>query len=186
MTAVERSDLKLIFVAQVGAAVGLKGAFRLTVHTADPKAIRAYGQLLRADGKPSLELTNLNAQGSSLVAMARGVSDRNQAEALRGLKLYVPRARFPEPEDEDEVYIADLIGLNVRGVDGADMGRIVAVDNFGAGDLLSVRPATGADFYVPFTKSAVPELAVKAGFVVVDAAILTGNSTDFDKEDPIE
>jgi 16S rRNA processing protein RimM len=99
------------------------------------------------------------------VARAAEVATREEAEALKGLELYVPRATLPALE-EDEFYLADLIGLRVRTADGAELGRIRDVHNFGAGDLLEIEPADGPTWWLPFTETAVPEVRITDGFVV--------------------
>jgi 16S rRNA processing protein RimM len=106
------------------------------------------------------------AKGGVLVK-AEGVETRDDAEALRGLRLYIPRDRLPEPEDEDEFYLSDLVGLEAVDAAGAPRGRVVAVQNFGAGDLVEVRGPDGETFYVPFTREAVPEVDVKGRRVVI-------------------
>jgi 16S rRNA processing protein RimM len=93
-----------------------------------------------------------------IAARAEEVETREAAEALRGLRLHVPRAALPPPEDEDEFYLADLIGLSAETVEGEPLGRIKSVQNFGAGDLLEIQPPQGASWWLPFTREAVPEV----------------------------
>ena len=100
------------------------------------------------------------------MARAKEVATREEAEALRGLALYVPRDLLPPP-DEDEFYLADLIGLAAVSPTGEPVGRIKSVQNFGAGDLLEIAPETGATWYLPFTLEAVPEVKIGEGVVVV-------------------
>ena len=119
-----------------------------------------------ADGAPALTLTAGRPHKGALVARAREVATREDAEALRGLELYVPRDALPPP-DEDEFYLADLIGLRAVTPDGAELGRIKSVQNFGAGDLLEIAPETGPTWWLPFTKEAVPEVRIAEGLVVV-------------------
>jgi 16S rRNA processing protein RimM len=114
---------------------------------------------VREDGSPGLTLTSGRAAKGGIVCRAREVETREQAEALRGLKLFVPRAVLPEP-DEDEFYVTDLIGLAVETADGERLGVIKSVQDFGAGDLLEVQPPEGASWYLPFTKEAVPEVRI--------------------------
>jgi 16S rRNA processing protein RimM len=102
-----------------------------------------------------------------LTARLKGVEGRDQAEALTGTKLYVPRSRLPERE-EDEWYHSDLIGLTAQGPDGGTIGTVIAVHNFGAGDLLEIRPADGgATLLMPFTRETVPEVDVEGGWLRV-------------------
>jgi 16S rRNA processing protein RimM len=114
-----------------------------------------------------IEIASLRPQKDMFVARIKGVDDRNAAEALRNLRLYVPRERLGKT-GEDEFFHADLIGLAVSDTGGAPLGRIVAVENFGAGDLIEIAPPSGASFYLPFTKRAVPLVDIAGQRVVVD------------------
>ena len=156
---------RLILVGRVAGAFGVKGEVRITAYTDDPVALVRYRELVREDGSPGLTLTTGRAQKGALVGRAREIATREEAEALRGLQLYVPRAVLPAPE-EDEFYLADLIGLRAVGLDGAELGRIKSVQNFGAGDLLEIAPASGPTWWLPFTLEAVPEVRIADGVVV--------------------
>jgi 16S rRNA processing protein RimM len=147
----------LVLVGRVAGAFGVKGDVRVTTYTAEPLALLGYRDLKREDGSPALTLTGGRAAKGGIIARAREVETREEAEALRGLKLYIPRDVLPEPE-EDEFYVTDLIGLTVETPDGEPLGRIKAVQDFGAGDLLEVQPAEGASWWLPFTREAVPEV----------------------------
>ena len=158
---------RLILVGQVAGGFGVKGEVRVTAYTADPLALTAYGPQLRADGSVGLTLTTARPDKNGVVGRAREIAAKEQADAMRGLKLYVPRDRFPEPE-EDEFYLADLIGLEAR--DGADavIGRVKSVQNFGASDMLEIAPASGGQtWYLPFTREAAPELHIADGWLRV-------------------
>jgi 16S rRNA processing protein RimM len=158
---------KLILVGQVAGGFGIKGEVRVTAFTADPLALTAYGPLLRADGSPGLTLISARHEKNGVVGRAKEIQTKEQADALRGLKLHVPRDRFPQP-DEDEFYLADLIGLEARDAEGAVLGRIKAIQNFGADDMLEIDPAAGGPtWYLPFTREAAPELHLDAGWLLV-------------------
>ncbi len=158
----------LILVAQVSGAFGVKGEMRVTAHTDDPLSLLAYSPLKGADGAPALTLTTGRAVKGALIGRAREVATREQAESLRGLRLYVDRADLPAP-DEDEFYLTDLVGLAARSPDGETLGRVRSVHNFGAGDLLEVAPADGAaSWWAPFTRTVVPDVRIADGFVVID------------------
>lgn len=160
------SDARLILVGQVAGGFGVRGEVRVTAFTADPLALKAYGPLLRADGSLGLTLTTARAAKGAVIGRAKEIETREQADALRGLKLFVPRARFPEP-DEDEVYVTDLIGLEARDPAGRVLGRIRAVQNFGASDMLEITPAEGGQtWYLPFTLEATPELHIADGWIL--------------------
>lgn len=160
------TDSRLILVGQIGGGFGVRGEVRVTAFTADPLALTAYGPLLRADGSVALTLTSTRPDKNGVVGRAKEIATKEEADALRGLKLHVPRDRFPEP-DEDEFYLADLIGVQARAVDGAVMGQVKSVQNFGADDMLEIAPATGGPtWYLPFTKEAVPELHLADGWLL--------------------
>jgi 16S rRNA processing protein RimM len=149
----------LILVARVAGAFGVRGEVRLTTYTADPMGVADYRQLRREDGAPALTVLAARLAKGGVIARAKELDSKEAADALRGLRLYVARSALPPPEDEDEVYVADLIGLDVVTPDGERLGRVKAVDNFGADDLLEIDPGEGVPtWYLPFTKAAVPEV----------------------------
>jgi 16S rRNA processing protein RimM len=157
----------LIMVGRVAGAFGVRGEVRITSFTAQPLALVDYKTLLREDGTPGLTLTGGRVAKGGVVARAKEIETREQAEAARGLKLFIPRASLPEPDDEDEFYIADLIGMDVVSLEGDLLGKVRSVRDFGAGDLLEVAPVAGGEgWWLPFTKEAVPEVQVDAGRVV--------------------
>jgi 16S rRNA processing protein RimM len=157
----------LVCLGQIGAAHGLRGEVRLHSFTADPAAIASYGPLESEDGRV-FEIETMRVAKDHFVARIAGVADRNAAELLKNIKLYVPRERLPAPQEPDEFYHADLIGLSV--VDRADrkLGTVVAVHNFGAGDLIEVTPeAGGKTELLPFDAAHVPTVDIAAGKIVV-------------------
>ncbi|THD77515.1 MAG: 16S rRNA processing protein RimM [Phenylobacterium sp.] len=155
----------LILVGRVAGAFGVKGEVRLTAYTADPMALVAYRDLQREDGSAGLTLSGGRPAKGGVVVRAREVETREQAEALRGLRLYIPRDRLPEPE-ADEFYVTDLVGLAVETPDGEPLGRVKDVRDFGAGDLLEIEPPTGPSWWLPFTRAAVPEVRIAERKVV--------------------
>ncbi len=157
----------LVLVAQIGAAHGVQGEFKLLSHTDDPLTVLEFNPLLNEKGEPALSITAARAHKGALLVRAEEVPDRTTVDKIKGMKLYVDRADLPET-DEDEYYITDLIGLNVVDVAGQAVGKVANVDNFGAGDLLDIRPLEGANFYVLFTPENVPEVDINAGKIVVD------------------
>jgi 16S rRNA processing protein RimM len=157
-----------ICVAQIGAAHGTRGEVRLWSFTADPIAVKDYGPLESEDGKAQFEIEALRPARDHLVARLSGVHNRAQAEGLTNLRLYVPRDRLPQAEEE-EFYHADLIGLRAEGLDGAEIGTVVAIHNFGAGDLLELRPAGESQtVLLPFTATTVPVVDIPGGRIVID------------------
>jgi 16S rRNA processing protein RimM len=163
----QSSPPRLILVGRVAGAFGVRGELRISTYTADPLALVGYGELKREDGAPALKLTQARAVKDGIVARSASVTSKEQADALRGLRLYIPREALPEP-DEDEFYLADLIGLSALSPDGEALGRIKAVHDFGAGDLLEIDPGQGRPTWqVAFTREAVPEIDVAAGRLTV-------------------
>jgi 16S rRNA processing protein RimM len=158
---------RLIRVGRVAGAFGVKGEVKITAFTDKAKTLLDYGELVREDGSPGLTLLSGRAQKNEVVARARQVATREEAEALRGLHLYVSRDRLPEPE-EDEFYLADLIGLAAVSPAGEPLGVVLQVRDFGAGDVLEIKPEAGPSWFVAFTLSAVPEVRLAAGQIVVD------------------
>lgn len=157
----------LIFVAQVSAAVGLQGEFKLLSFMEDPFSVLEYSPLLNDKGEPALVITKAREHKGTLVVKAEDVPDRTAADKIKGLKLYIDRADLPEAE-EGEYYITDLIGMKAYDVSGAEVGRVMNVDNFGAGDLLDIKPLEGPSFYLLFTDENVPEVDLDARRIVVD------------------
>jgi 16S rRNA processing protein RimM len=155
-----------ILVARIGAAHGIRGEVRLRSFTADPLAAKNYGPLETEDGTRTFTIEALRPQKDFLVARLAGIGDRTAAERLRNVSLYVARDRLP-PAEADEFYHADLIGLAVETTDGRPLGTVIAVHNFGAGDLLEVKPAAGAALMLPFTQSAVPVVDIAGRRIVV-------------------
>jgi 16S rRNA processing protein RimM len=155
----------LILVGRVAGAFGVKGEVRLTSYTADPAGLLDYRTLLREDGSPALTLLSGRPAKGGVVARAKEIETREQAEALRGLKLHISRDALPPPE-ADEFYVTDLIGLAVETPEGGPLGRVKTVHDFGAGDLLEVQPSEGASWWLPFTKEAVPEVRIADGKVI--------------------
>lgn len=161
-------DRKRICVARIGAAHGVRGEVRLFAFTAAPAAIADYGPFETAGGRV-VEIVALRPAKDCFVARLKGVDDRNAAEALRNAELYVPRERLPAPAADDEFYHADLIGLSVVDRDGAALGTVVAVHNFGAGDILEVKlDARRSTVMLPFDATVVPHVDVAGGRVTVE------------------
>ena len=172
----------LILVGAFGAAVGLKGELRLASFTEIPEAIADFAPLLTEDGR-KFEIASIRPQTKGLVARVKGVSTREAAEKLKGLALYVPREALPKPEAEDEFYHADLIGLAALLVSGETLGEVIAVQNFGAGDLLEIQLANEKrTVFVPFTNEIVPEVDLAGGRLIVNP--LLGLLDDAAKEKP--
>jgi len=157
-----------VCLGQIGAAHGVRGEVRLRSFTADPSAITRYGPLETEDGRV-LEIESLRPAKEHFVATLSGVADRDAAARLTNIKLYVPRERLPQPDAPDEFYHADLIGLAAIDRAGKTVGTVVAVHNFGAGDLIELKPAeSDTTQLIPFDAATVPEVDLAAGRLVVD------------------
>ena len=164
-----RTQEQRICVARLGAAHGVRGEVKLWSFTADPAAVAGYGPFETADGRV-IEIEALRPAKEFFVARLKGIADRDAAERLRNVELFVPRARLPAPADADEFYHADLIGLAVVDAAGVPLGSVVALHNFGAGDLIEVRRADGGDtVMLPFTQDVVPQIDIANNRVVVAA-----------------
>ncbi len=161
------SDDQKVLLAKIGAAHGIRGEVRVKPFGDDPLSFTDYGVLTTKDGKRTFEVEKARVQKTVVVTRFKGITDRNQAEELNGIELYVSRDQLPEP-DEDEFYYSDLNGLTVCDQTGDPLGQIVAVQDFGAGDLLEVRPKRGRTFYIPFTRDFVPEIDLAERRVLVD------------------
>jgi len=159
-----------ICLGQIGAAHGVRGEVRLRSFTSDPPAIAAYGPLETDDGRV-FAIEALKPAGDHFVVRLSGVANRDAARALANAKVYVPRERLPPPETPDEFYHADLIGLAVLDPAGKQLGTIVGIHNFGAGDLIEIRrPEGGSTEMLPFNELTVPVVDLAAGRVVVAAS----------------
>jgi 16S rRNA processing protein RimM len=157
-----------ICVARIGAAHGVRGEVKLWSFTEDPAAVAHYGPLETQDGTRCFEIEALRAAKDHFVARIAGVSDRDAAEKLRNIELYIPRARLPKIEETDTFYHADLVGLDAVTPDGARVGTVHALHNFGAGDIIEIAPAGGGDpLMLPFNETTVPKIDVAARQIVV-------------------
>jgi 16S rRNA processing protein RimM len=157
-----------LLMGRIGAAHGIKGEVRIQSFTEEPLALMDYGEL--STNRPGLTVTIESARSTTnvLVARLKGVVDRTAAEKLNGVELYVDRDRLPAiADDDDDFYLVDLIGLEARGTDGTAFGNVLAVPNYGAGDILEVGGTGLETRLIPFTHAAVPEVHLAGGYLVV-------------------
>ena len=159
--------LSQICVARIGAAHGVRGAVKLWTFTEDPLAVTRYGQLMTKDGARQFEVTHVREAKGHLVARLKGIATRQEAERLNGVELYVAREKLPATS-EDEYYHADLIGLAAVNAAGEQLGRVIAIHNFGAGDIIEIAPPDGATMLLPFTNAVVPTVDLEGGRVVIE------------------
>jgi len=157
-----------VCVAQIGSPHGVRGEVRLKSFTADPLAVKDYGPLTSEDGTTTFVIEAVREAKDHLVARLAGVSDRDAAARLARTRLYVPRTRLPPPA-ADEFYHADLIGLAAVRADGSELGTVVAIHDFGAGDILELRQEGKRDtVMLPFTSTTVPVVDIAGGRIVID------------------
>ncbi|SDO28107.1 ribosome maturation factor RimM [Afipia sp. GAS231] len=156
-----------ICVARIGAAHGVRGAVKLWPFTEDPLAVMDYGPLTTKDGARQFEVTHARPAKDHLVATLKGVATREDAERLNGIELYVARDKLPAT-DADEYYHADLIGLAAVNAANEPIGRVLAIHNFGAGDIIEIAPPSGPTLLLPFTNAVVPTVDLAGGRVVIE------------------
>jgi len=154
-----------VHVATVGAPHGVRGEVRLRPFTEDPGALPSYGALQAADGR-SFTIETARAAKDALVVRFAGIADRDAAGKLRGLELFIPRERLPAIDEPETYYHADLVGLSVVDPDGTPLGTVAAVQNFGAGDLIEVKPPHGPTVLLPFNQEFFPVVDIRNGRIV--------------------
>jgi 16S rRNA processing protein RimM len=159
---------RLIVVAQITGAFGVKGEVRVRSFTDDPEACFSYGPLLDANGATVLTPLKVRLLNEGFGVQAKESRQREEWEALRGTLLHVPRGALPETETEDEIYVADLIGAEIVHVDGRLLGKVKAAHNFGAGDLLEIEPPSGAAYMLAFNRDVFPEIDIEARRLVAN------------------
>src|SRR4051794_31271627 len=168
-----------ICVARIGAPHGVRGAVKLWTFTTDPLAVKRYGRLATKDGARHFEVATAREAKGHLVATLKGIVTREEAERLNGIELYIARETLPAT-DADEYYQADLIGLAAVNAADEPIGRVIAIHNFGAGDIIEIAPPNGATMLLPFTNAVVPTVDLAKGRVVIE---LPGE-VDGDDPDP--
>ena len=155
-------------MARIGAAHGVRGQVRVKPFNEDPLALGTFGPLTTPDGR-RLSIASLRPQKDMLIAAFEGVTTREAAQALNGAELYVERSAIPEPDEADDFLVCDLEGLAVLDPQGTGIGRVAAVVNYGAGDLLEIAPQGGGPrWLVTFERANVPYVDIAGGTVTVD------------------
>lgn len=158
---------KSVCLGAITGAHGVKGWVRIRPFTEQPEAVAAYGPLFSADGRRRFVIAEIRPGKGALLARLEGVSDRDAAQALKGVTLHVARAALPEIAEEETWYQADLVGLKALDRDGEPLGEVTAVHDFGAGDLLEIKAGGGAEIFLPFTRANVPEIDLAAGTLTI-------------------
>jgi 16S rRNA processing protein RimM len=150
----------MILVGVIIGAHGIRGEVKLKSFTADPKAVSSYGPLTSATGE-IFEITKLKPATTDFIATLKGVTDRNRSEALKGTELFISRAQLPKPSD-GEIYMHDLVGTSVYGINDVLLGLIVGFENYGAGDLMDVKIEGRKDtVFIPYTKTFITSATVE-------------------------
>jgi 16S rRNA processing protein RimM len=178
------SGQQRVLMGVITGAHGVRGLMRVKSFAAEAEGITAYGPLEDERGERRFALEPVGAARGVLIMRLDGIADRDAAEALRGTRLYLPRAALPEP-GEEEYYHADLVGLAAMLTDGTALGRVKAVHAYGAGDSLEVERPDGRTVIVPFTTTVVPEVDLGAGRLVIDPpeGLLDNRPVEAEQED---
>lgn len=174
---------ELVLMAVIGAPHGIRGELRAKPHTGDPLALGAYGTLSDRAGR-AFRVLAVRPAKNVVVLRLEGIDSREAAEALKGTELFVPRSALPDDSLEDDEYFqSDLQGLCVRDARGREHGRVEAVHNFGAGDILELKKPGAKTVMIPFSESAVPHIDRENGVLIVDPTA-AGLDDDKDGEGP--
>lgn len=155
-----------VLLAIIGAAQGLKGELRVKSYTADPEGFSDYGLLYDKEGR-SFEVVTSRPSKEVVIVKFRSVNDRTMAEKLTGTELFVDKSMISASDDDDFLH-SDLIGLAARDLDGADLGNVSGVFNFGAGDILEIVKPGARAVAIPFSKAAVPTVNITEQYLIVD------------------
>jgi 16S rRNA processing protein RimM len=176
-------DQRRILVGEITGAHGIRGDVLVRAYTAAPAGVAGYGPLTDQSGRRTFSLRVVRVTDKGIVARVDGVADRNAAEPLRGTKLYIDRDKLPAT-DEAEFYHADLIGLRAVTIDRQPIGEIVSVQNFGAGDLLELKPTDGSESrFIPFENRWVPDVDLASGVAVIVEPVTTTDMSDEDESE---
>lgn len=179
----------MILMAVIVAAHGIRGAVKVKCFTEDPVSIMAYGPLHDEQGHVyQLSLLRVSAS-DHLIAQIVGIGDRNQAEALKGTRLYIERNQLPDLVDE-EFYYSDLLGLMVQDLQGEVIGQVCAVNNYGAGDFLEIKDSKHHLYTISFTREAVPVIQLpekgREGVLKIERKYLLDSTVSRQQRDPGE
>ncbi|MDQ0318009.1 16S rRNA processing protein RimM [Pararhizobium capsulatum DSM 1112] len=171
-----------VLMGTIGGAQGLRGEVRVKSFAAEATAVGDYGNLYSEDGRV-FEVLEVREAKNVVIVRFRGINDRNAAEALNGLELFVERDNLPDDDlDEDEFFYADLEGLEARDAEGKSYGTVTGVFDFGAGDLLELKGPGRRPVLIPFSEWSVLEIDLEAGTMLVDP--LAAGLVDDKDEDP--
>ncbi|MEM9684495.1 MAG: ribosome maturation factor RimM [Pseudomonadota bacterium] len=178
----ETAPDRRVCVGAVSGVHGVRGAVRIKPFTETPKGVAAYGPVTDEEGIRRFDIAVVGEHKGTLLATLSGVTDRTAAEALKGMRLYVDRTALP-PTDEDEFYYEDLVGLSAVTVDGDALGTVIAVFEFGAGDVIEVQGADRQSVMLPFTRAVVPTVDIAARRIIVDPPEFMADEEETDDRD---
>ncbi len=163
------TNSKRICVGEIATVHGVRGLVKVRAYGDDAQTLQQYGPLYTSEtGDKTHTITLKHQSGGAWIAEVDGITDRNDAEKLRGTQLWLDRDRLPAIEEDGGFYHVDLIGLKAVDLDGKDWGEVIAVENFGASDLLEIKPEGKPSFYIPFVDSFVPDVNLETGIVTID------------------
>ncbi|MHA1536411.1 MAG: ribosome maturation factor RimM [Alphaproteobacteria bacterium] len=176
--------LERVCIGAIAGPQGVRGGMRIKAFTGEPDDVAGYGPLTDESGKRRFELRLIGHSRGMPVVRIAGIEDRGAADALKGTRLYVERSALPETE-ENEYYHADLIGLETVDSEGRPLGAVIAVHDFGAGDIVEIAHSGGRTSLVPFTRACVPVVDIAGGRIVLDPppGILDQDDEDDEKHD---
>ncbi len=161
------TESKRILIGEIATAHGIKGFVKVRSFAEDETLLEHQPLFTDEEADKTISIKLKNALKGDWVAEVKGVADRNEAERLRGTKLYINREDLPEADD-GEYYIEDMKGMKIVDGQGKEIGTLLAVENFGASDLLDIKPPSGASFYLPFTDQTVTNVDIEAGVITVE------------------
>lgn len=158
-----------ICIAEIATAHGVRGLVKLRYFGDDPATLKSYGPIYTSEtGDTTITLRPKHEAGGAIIAEITGITDRNEAEKLRGTTLWTIRQALPELSEDGVYYHADLIGLEARDINGTVIGTITAVENFGASDLLEIKPLEGKKFFLPFVNDYVGDIDLEAKTLIIE------------------
>ena len=157
-----------ILMASIGGPHGTKGEVRVKAFGDDPMTLDQYGSLYAKDGR-KFKITRMRPSKTVLIVKFKGINYRDEAQALNGTELYIDRSMLPNDMEEDEFYVSDLVDCQVQDTKGTPIGKVLAVVNFGAGDLIEIRQmGTNQTLMLEFTQKNVPEINLAEQLIIVD------------------
>ena len=151
-------DTSRICLGKITQPHGVKGLVKVICYTDDPALLGETTLYKEATGTDIIKLTMKNSMGKYWIAAIDGIHDRNQVDPYRNMELWADKDILPEIEDDDEFYVQDLIGMKALTTEGQEAGHVLSVQNFGASDLLEIKPSSEPSYYLPFTKENVPDI----------------------------